>query len=73
MRSPFDDAGPGEQSHVVLTNTAGQQCLWPAFAPVPAGWSVTVPPTDHRNCLAHVGQDSAGSHSPVTAPSGDPQ
>ncbi|MEU5420324.1 MbtH family protein [Streptomyces sp. NPDC020799] len=63
MRSPFEDPGQGEESHLVLTNAAGELSLWPAFADVPEGWTVTLPATGHRACLDHLERAAAPSAS----------
>ncbi|MGW1073683.1 MbtH family protein [Streptomyces sp. NPDC002537] len=64
MRSPFEDPGQGEESHLVLTNAAGEHSLWPAFADVPEGWTVVLPATGHSACLSYL--ERAGSASPAT-------
>lgn len=51
MTNPFDDQ---EATFKVLVNDEGQHSLWPAFAAVPAGWSVALADTDRATCLAHV-------------------
>ncbi|MEV7979522.1 MbtH family protein [Streptomyces sp. NPDC086519] len=48
MSNPFDDA---EGSFLVLVNDEGQHSLWPAFADVPAGWSVALAATGKQECL----------------------
>jgi MbtH protein len=37
MSNPFDDE---DGRFLVLVNEEGQHCIWPAFAEVPAGWTV---------------------------------
>ena len=37
MPNPFDDT---DGRFLVLVNDEGQHSLWPAFADVPAGWTV---------------------------------
>ncbi|MFF1480472.1 MbtH family protein [Streptomyces sp. NPDC058301] len=54
MPSPFESHGEGEPSHLVLVNAAGEHSLWPAFAPVPAGWDAVGPAADHRTCLSRL-------------------
>ncbi|WCB95227.1 Protein MbtH [Baekduia alba] len=49
--SPFDDPN-GE--YVVLANAAGARCLWPAWADVPAGWSIDFGPAARPACLARI-------------------
>ncbi|KAF4406450.1 MULTISPECIES: MbtH family protein [Streptomyces] len=54
---PFDAPdGPRavEPTHRVLRNAAGQWSLWPAFAPVPAGWDTVHGPAPHASCEEHV-------------------
>jgi len=51
VTNPFDDdAG----TFLVLVNDEGQHSLWPAFAEVPAGWSVAHGPDTRQACLDHV-------------------
>lgn len=49
--NPFDDP---EGSFLVLVNDEGQHSLWPAFADVPAGWSVALPASSRQAALDHV-------------------
>ncbi|MFJ8755084.1 MbtH family protein [Streptomyces sp. NPDC102441] len=51
MTNPFDDPDAAFQ---VLVNDEGQHSLWPAFAAVPEGWSVSLAATDRGTCLAYV-------------------
>ncbi|ARX81309.1 MULTISPECIES: MbtH family protein [Streptomyces] len=51
MSNPFDDA---DGRFSVLVNDEGQHSLWPEFAEVPAGWTVTHGPADRQSCLDHV-------------------
>ncbi|WP_369381990.1 MbtH family NRPS accessory protein [Streptomyces sp. cg36] len=62
---PFESHGEGVPSHLVLTNAAGERSLWPAFAPVPAGWDALGPAADFSACRTR----SAAS-APAPAPSG---
>ncbi|WP_460068184.1 MbtH family protein [Streptomyces sp. YKOK-I1] len=48
---PFDD--PAAVYHV-LVNDEGQHSLWPAFADVPAGWTVALREAGREACLEHV-------------------
>ncbi|MET8883838.1 MULTISPECIES: MbtH family protein [Streptomyces] len=48
MTNPFEDP---EGRFLVLVNDEGQHSLWPAFADVPAGWSVAHPEDDRQTCL----------------------
>lgn len=49
--NPFDDP---DGTFYALVNDEGQYSLWPAFAEVPAGWTVEHGPTDKASCLEHV-------------------
>ncbi|WJV50604.1 MbtH family protein [Streptomyces flavofungini] len=51
MSNPFDDA---DGRFSVLVNDEGQHSLWPEFAEVPGGWTVTHGPADRQSCLDHV-------------------
>jgi MbtH protein len=51
MSNPFDDENG---SFLVLVNDEGQHSLWPAFADVPAGWTVAHAEDDRRTCLAYI-------------------
>lgn len=51
MDNPFDDP---EGSFFALVNAEGQYSLWPTFAALPAGWTITHGPADRESCLAHV-------------------
>jgi MbtH protein len=51
MTNPFDDQ---EGTFLVLVNGEEQHCLWPAFAEVPAGWTVTLDESPRESALAHV-------------------
>ncbi len=51
MDNPFDDP---EGSFFALVNAEGQYSLWPTFAEVPAGWTITHGPAGRESCLAHV-------------------
>ncbi|MEU9487426.1 MbtH family protein [Streptomyces decoyicus] len=44
--NPFDDPGG---RYLVLVNDEDQHSLWPAFAEVPAGWTVVLAETDCWN------------------------
>ncbi|WP_328744926.1 MbtH family protein [Streptomyces sp. NBC_00285] len=52
--NPFDD---DTLEHFVLVNDEGQHSLWPAFAEVPAGWTVAHGPAGRQECLDHVEQN----------------
>ncbi|MFE9450311.1 MbtH family protein [Streptomyces sp. NPDC006739] len=49
--NPFDD---DSIEHLVLVNDEGQHSLWPAFAEVPAGWTVVHGPTRREDCVRYV-------------------
>lgn len=51
MTNPFDNP---EGTFHVLVNDEGQHSLWPAFAEVPAGWTVVVESDTRDACLAYV-------------------
>ncbi|MEC4017529.1 MbtH family protein [Streptomyces sp. H27-D2] len=51
MNNPFDDE---TGTFLVLVNHEGQHCLWPAFAEVPAGWTVVLAETGREEALAHI-------------------
>ncbi|MDF3144718.1 MULTISPECIES: MbtH family protein [unclassified Streptomyces] len=49
--NPFDDDA---LEHLVLVNDEGQHSLWPAFAEVPAGWTVVHGAAGRQSCLDYV-------------------
>ena len=49
--NPFDD---DTIEHFVLVNDEGQHSLWPAFAEVPAGWTVVLRDAARDAALAYV-------------------
>ncbi|MEV6166204.1 MbtH family protein [Streptomyces sp. NPDC052052] len=51
MTNPFENEN---LSYLALVNDEGQYSLWPAFAEVPAGWTVATGPADRETCLTHV-------------------
>ncbi|MDQ0988583.1 MbtH family protein [Streptomyces sp. V2I9] len=51
MTNPFEDE---EGTYLVLVNHEGQHSLWPAFAEVPAGWTVAHPEDSRQACLDYV-------------------
>ncbi|MEH0401371.1 MbtH family protein [[Kitasatospora] papulosa] len=51
MSNPFEDENG---TYLVLVNDEGQHSLWPAFADVPAGWTVTHQEDTRQACLDHV-------------------
>ena len=51
MSNPFEDA---DGSYYVLVNDEGQHSMWPAFADVPAGWTVVFGVDTREACLDYV-------------------
>ncbi|MGW0769008.1 MbtH family protein [Streptomyces sp. NPDC002676] len=51
MANPFDDQ---QARCLVLANSEGQHSLWPAFAAVPAGWSVAHGEAGREECLEYI-------------------
>jgi MbtH protein len=51
VANPFDDP---DASYLALVNDEGQYSLWPAFAEVPAGWTVACPESDRADCLEFI-------------------
>ncbi|HET6704573.1 MULTISPECIES: MbtH family protein [unclassified Amycolatopsis] len=51
MSNPFDDA---DGTFHVLVNDENQHSLWPAFAEVPAGWTVVLRDATREAALAYV-------------------
>jgi MbtH protein len=49
--NPFDD---DNGTFHVLVNAEEQYSLWPAFADVPAGWTVVLADATRADCLAYV-------------------
>lgn len=49
--NPFDD---DTIEHLVLVNDENQHSLWPAFAVVPAGWTVVHGPANRQACVQYV-------------------
>jgi MbtH protein len=48
VANPFDDE---DGTFLALINEEGQYSLWPAFAEVPAGWTVAHEADTRRACL----------------------
>ncbi|WP_441245344.1 MbtH family protein [Kitasatospora sp. McL0602] len=48
---PFNDPAG---RYRVLVNDAGDHSLWPVFAAIPAGWSVTLEEATRTECLDHI-------------------
>ncbi len=51
MSNPFDDP---DGTFLVLVNDENQHSLWPAFAEVPAGWTVALRDSSREAALAYV-------------------
>lgn len=51
MTNPFEDPSG---TYLVLVNAENQHSLWPEFADVPPGWTVTFGPDTRQACLDHV-------------------
>ncbi|MFC5286684.1 MbtH family protein [Actinokineospora guangxiensis] len=51
MTNPFENA---DGAYFVLVNDEGQHSLWPAFATVPAGWTIAHGEDTRDACLAYV-------------------
>jgi MbtH protein len=49
--NPFDDP---DGRFLVLVNDEGQYSLWPSFAEVPGGWSISLAESDRQTALDHV-------------------
>jgi MbtH protein len=53
MTSPFED-DEGEYLVLASASATDHVCLWPAWAGVPAGWSVCHGPADRPACLGWI-------------------
>lgn len=51
MTNPFEDV---DATYLVLVNDEGQYSLWPAFAEIPAGWTVALSESSRQACLDYV-------------------
>jgi MbtH protein len=51
MTNPFDDP---DGTFLALVDARGRYSLWPAFAPVPAGWSVAHGEASRQECLEFI-------------------
>jgi MbtH protein len=49
--NPFDDQ---DGTFLALVNDEGQYSLWPEYATVPAGWTISHGPAPRRDCLDHI-------------------
>jgi len=51
MANPFESP---DATYLVLVNDENQHSLWPAFAAVPAGWTVAHPESDRQSSLDYI-------------------
>ncbi|MFF7990478.1 MbtH family protein [Kitasatospora xanthocidica] len=51
MQNPFDNP---DGTFLVLRNEEGQHSLWPAFAEVPAGWTVAHEKSGRQEALDYI-------------------
>ncbi|RJL20551.1 MbtH family protein [Bailinhaonella thermotolerans] len=51
MTNPFENP---DGSYLVLVNAENQHSLWPAFAEVPAGWTVAHGEDTRQACLDYI-------------------
>lgn len=51
MTNPFED---NDAQYLVLINDESQYSLWPAFAAVPAGWTIAHDKDSRQACLDHI-------------------
>ena len=51
MSNPFEDP---DAQYLVVVNAEAQHALWPAFAEVPAGWTVALPAASRSDALDYV-------------------
>ncbi|WP_158894996.1 MbtH family protein [Amycolatopsis anabasis] len=54
MTNPFDNQ---DGTFLALVNAEEQYCIWPAFAEVPAGWTVVLGESTREQTLAHVSEN----------------
>ncbi|KEF07884.1 MULTISPECIES: MbtH family protein [Streptomyces] len=54
MANPFDNE---DGTFHVLVNGEGQHSIWPVFADVPAGWTITLEARPRAEALAAVERD----------------
>jgi uncharacterized protein YbdZ (MbtH family) len=52
--NPFED---DSASYYVLTNDENQHSLWPAFAEVPAGWTIVHGQDGRQACLDYINEN----------------
>lgn len=51
MTNPFESP---DHAYYALVNGEGQYSLWPAFAEIPAGWTVAHGEDSRQACLDHI-------------------
>lgn len=51
MANPFEAP---DAEYMVLINDEGQYSLWPSFADVPSGWTVSLQRTGRQECLDYI-------------------
>jgi MbtH protein len=51
MSNPFDDPNG---TYLVLVNAENQHSLWPDFAAVPPGWTLTFGPAPRQECVDYI-------------------
>ena len=51
MTNPFDDE---TGTFSVVVNTEGQHSLWPGFAQIPGGWTLSFGPDTRQACLEYI-------------------
>ncbi|GGS85384.1 protein mbtH [Planobispora rosea] len=51
MTNPFENP---DGSYFALINDEGQYSLWPAWAEIPAGWTVAFGEDTREACLEHI-------------------
>lgn len=49
--NPFENP---DYTYYVLVNEEGQHSLWPTFAEIPEGWSITLSATDRQTAIDYV-------------------
>ncbi|MGI5375512.1 MbtH family NRPS accessory protein [Streptomyces sp. CA-251387] len=54
MTHPFDPAGTGDPTHLVLADAAGRRSLWPTWLRIPPGWTTDFGPASHEDCLRSI-------------------
>jgi MbtH protein len=54
MSNPFENENG---NFCILQNEEGQYSLWPTFREVPAGWTVTGPRGQRKECLDWIDQN----------------